>query len=35
MRDLAARAPAKYRETLELYFKKLNESAPGSGRKNP
>jgi hypothetical protein len=35
MRDLAARAPAKYRETLELYFKKLNETAPGAGRKNP
>lgn len=35
MRDLAARAPAKYRETLELYFKKLNEASPGAGRKNP
>lgn len=28
MRDLAARAPAKYRETLEIYFKKLNEAGP-------
>lgn len=35
MRDLAAKAPAKYRETLELYFKKLNEAAPGTGKRNP
>lgn len=28
MRDLAAKAPAKYRETLEIYFKKLNEAGP-------
>ena len=33
MRDLASRAPAKYRETLEIYFKRLNDAAPGGDRR--
>ena len=33
MRDLASRAPAKYREPLELYFKRLNDAAPGGDRR--